>query len=419
MDLEANLIVDSLDEINLKLHDHLKSYTNLRMGYCFFDKRGDLNITDFFDHRTPQISRENLKLNQNRSAFNAISCLNLKTNFFKILLHIGYEMATFNEYEAPSIELLTYKKFKFVNIPVKSTAYRTNESHQRSLKSVNGPSINKLTDFFEEGYFKSLIASSLPRFLINWPLYNLKRLNNKIDLSKNGISKNDIFHFLNLALKSFKRFDMSQVCFQKDSTDDLKFQLGNIKTTNLNATRNWVDVTSVSTLYEVNDSTLFSHDNYWLENLHDLSVCRNVLDIFSTTKVFADKFNSKYPDVCKINAAETFLLTNEKMFLLMKKVNQTISNSELKFSNEFPILVAFSHFTFIESKGHLVIFDLRSFYEKGWGIWNCHKILLTEPVIFSKSEKRFSSSNLGQKGLDRFEKEHKCNYICDKIFKLN
>ena len=402
---EANVIEDSLDEINFKIECFLKFYKNLRMGYCFYNNEGYFYATDLYDYLKPKIKRSDLKHVEKRSAIDEISCQYTKETFFKILCHIGYELNSYDE---------------------ESKRFQIKENLEKAFKSFTGPSINQLTDFFGDQFFNDLISQFVPKFLTNFTMYNLIRLNLKNakelnafkikSLQRESIPKSNILHCLSLELKFFKRFDLKEVHYQDNSTDDLIFELVNMNMKNFKFTKNSWDVTNFSTLYEfsykyLNKYIYFLHHKYWLENIQDLHVCRNILDIYSTTKYFANEFNSKYH--CKIKVAETFLITNEQLFFLVKEVDQNISNCDLKFSNTFEILEAFTHFTYIASNQNLVIFDLRSFQIKE--IWCNQTLLLTEPVIFSICEKRFSSSNLGPKGLEWIVNRHRCNSICDNL----
>ena len=71
------------------------------------------------------------------------------------------------------------------------------------------------------------------------------------------------------------------------------------------------------------------------------------------------------------------------------------------------VLDSITHFSYFESRNKFLVFDIRP-------IWIKEKklLIITEPVIYSTHEKRFSSSDLGLTGIQNFKKEHKCNNIC-------
>ncbi|KAJ1467631.1 kinase-like domain-containing protein, partial [Baffinella frigidus] len=70
----------------------------------------------------------------------------------------------------------------------------------------------------------------------------------------------------------------------------------------------------------------------------------------------------------------------------------------------FALDVAFSHFTWEFSKTTLLVCDIQ-------GVGN----FFTDPQIHSHDGESFSMGNLGQAGLHKFFKSHKCNNICRLI----
>ncbi|CAB5354729.1 unnamed protein product [Rhizophagus irregularis] len=74
-----------------------------------------------------------------------------------------------------------------------------------------------------------------------------------------------------------------------------------------------------------------------------------------------------------------------------------------------PALEAFSHFTYVYTKGYLVVCDLQ-------GIEVNDKFLLTDPAIHCIDSLRFGRTNLGEKGINQlFLANHRCNDICKKL----
>ncbi len=70
-------------------------------------------------------------------------------------------------------------------------------------------------------------------------------------------------------------------------------------------------------------------------------------------------------------------------------------------------LDAFSHWSYIISKKYLLVTDLQ-----GALVANSNYIL-TDPAITSpESPDRFTNTNLGEDGIERFFKSHQCNHIC-------
>ncbi|RHZ65930.1 hypothetical protein Glove_310g22 [Diversispora epigaea] len=74
-----------------------------------------------------------------------------------------------------------------------------------------------------------------------------------------------------------------------------------------------------------------------------------------------------------------------------------------------PALEAFAHFTYVYTKGYLMICDLQ-------GIELTNSFLLTDPAIHCIDPMRFGRTNLGKKGIKkRFLANHKCNDVCRKL----
>uniref|UniRef100_A0A914Y8K6 Alpha-type protein kinase domain-containing protein n=1 Tax=Panagrolaimus superbus TaxID=310955 RepID=A0A914Y8K6_9BILA len=98
--------------------------------------------------------------------------------------------------------------------------------------------------------------------------------------------------------------------------------------------------------------------------------------------------------------------TNNATFF-MTEANAKKEGIDLKL---IEMLLAFSHFTYQESNGYLMIVDLQ-------GVINCNEdgsnnLILTDPSIHSKNLLRFGKTNFGEKGMKNFFDEHRCNYFC-------
>jgi hypothetical protein len=72
------------------------------------------------------------------------------------------------------------------------------------------------------------------------------------------------------------------------------------------------------------------------------------------------------------------------------------------------VLESLAHFTYDLTKGEMVVLDLRPINITQ------HKILITEPVIYSIMPDRFSSSDLGANGIESFKRQHTFNLICQR-----
>ena len=75
---------------------------------------------------------------------------------------------------------------------------------------------------------------------------------------------------------------------------------------------------------------------------------------------------------------------------------------------------AFSHFTFEESKGCLIVVDIQGTVNKNGDLE------ITDPAIHTEFyEKRFGPTNLGKLGIVKFFRTHECNDICKRLQLLN
>jgi energy-coupling factor transporter ATP-binding protein EcfA2 len=147
----------------------------------------------------------------------------------------------------------------------------------------------------------------------------------------------------------------------------------------------------------------------WVECFENEDAANRLLDISLTLNVFVSYFNKTLTQYFKfsLNLPRTFKLKSKNYFFIAQQLNMDLRQSSFSYPND--LTDAFSHFSYYLSKGELVIIDLRTFkYQNG----DC---LLLEPVIFSTFANRFSSSDLGLMGIEKFKMEHSCNDICKKI----
>jgi hypothetical protein len=158
----------------------------------------------------------------------------------------------------------------------------------------------------------------------------------------------------------------------------------------------------------------------WLEKLDNFETFKVMMDIHLTAKFFIDRFKAAYQkeigSLLEIETASVKLgkLDRDLFYASFVHADLTLSELQLPSSSTQEILDSLAHFTYQSTNGNLVLFDLRPLkFSKDY-------ILITEPVIFSTTSNRYSSSDLGGKGLKIFKQEHKCNSVCKKLnlFKL-
>ena len=119
----------------------------------------------------------------------------------------------------------------------------------------------------------------------------------------------------------------------------------------------------------------------------------------SSLKIKIEKINRLLFDPFKILKMATFLC-----------IDEDLSKAEIKTPSEsvYEAMQCFTHFTYEKTNRSLIVIDLRTLHLR-------NEFIITEPVVFSTIPERFSSSNLGLKGIEDFKSQHKCNAYCKEI----
>ena len=114
-----------------------------------------------------------------------------------------------------------------------------------------------------------------------------------------------------------------------------------------------------------------------------------------------NKINFVYP--CLTRDKTTNQLISVEPFIegSYKRFSSNTGFEDPQFNAYIP---AFAHYTWLASKGRLVVMDIQ-------GVFKDNKYYLTDPAIQS-IEMRFGSSDLGAMGLTKFVIFHKHNNIC-------
>uniref|UniRef100_A0A914Z546 Alpha-type protein kinase domain-containing protein n=1 Tax=Panagrolaimus superbus TaxID=310955 RepID=A0A914Z546_9BILA len=76
------------------------------------------------------------------------------------------------------------------------------------------------------------------------------------------------------------------------------------------------------------------------------------------------------------------------------------------------ILMAFSHWTYQESKKQVMVVDLQGIINHSDGKTT---VILTDPAIHCTDKTRFGRMNLGEQGMDNFFTRHQCNPFCKAL----
>jgi hypothetical protein len=171
-----------------------------------------------------------------------------------------------------------------------------------------------------------------------------------------------------------------------------------------------LDVTeSVNNLYLFDGDLIFTKTNksrqVWIEAFENEESVDRLLDISLSLNGLISLFCKT--SNCSLSQPKVFKLKSRGLFFFGQEINLSIQKASLTLSTE--VTDAFSHFTHYLTKGKLVAIDLRTLGYKN------EPNVITEPIIFSTIPNRFSSSDLGQSGIEKFKQEHSCKRICKEI----
>ena len=195
------------------------------------------------------------------------------------------------------------------------------------------------------------------------------------------------------------------------------------------STGKWQTLCKGITFYEFKSQQrllfgLCSNATYvWAEVVDSVSTAEQIQRIHLVARGFTDKFNRL------LSSTTHHLFTSDvwyercqdqKLWLVNEAVSSPAPSGHSGSVCQDETIMkqatqAFSHFTYQDSNGEMVIFDLKTLKESNGG----H--LLTEPVIFSSIFGQYTSADLGPRGLEQFTQTHQCNSLCYqlKLFRLN
>eukprot|EP01031_Cornospumella_fuschlensis_P028111 gene28111-33943_t len=103
------------------------------------------------------------------------------------------------------------------------------------------------------------------------------------------------------------------------------------------------------------------------------------------------------------------------MKMLAEPESDDIDNNPSEDCADHDSVQAFSHFTFVESRGYCVLAGLRGRYVKGQAMvsgGSDGSFVLTTPVVHSRDELSYYTTNLAADGIDMVMRAHKCNGTC-------
>ena len=106
------------------------------------------------------------------------------------------------------------------------------------------------------------------------------------------------------------------------------------------------------------------------------------------------------------DGVEMMKFTNNFKYVRPKEADATDAAIEQKIA----AAVAYSHFTYAATGGHLLVCDLQGIFTHDDK--SRETLLLTDPAIHCPTQLRFGETNLRQRGIDAFFETHVCNNIC-------
>lgn len=165
---------------------------------------------------------------------------------------------------------------------------------------------------------------------------------------------------------------------------------------------------------------VFKEFKYLGDGLNKLESYKHQMEIQSISFFLSRKFNKKKPveakEILFTKVVVVSLRDRPKPFYCSQE--PFIEGAYVKYNsnhgfvnkNEYAAtLNAFSHWTYQETDGYLMVVDLQGVkHNTRVGF----KFTLTDPALHCKDLTRFSGTNLGIDGMHRFFRTHHCNSIC-------
>ena len=129
---------------------------------------------------------------------------------------------------------------------------------------------------------------------------------------------------------------------------------------------------------------------------------------------FSQKVSLPTPIKFGVAKIAVFPKTQQNPLRFMARETLLVGDYE-KFNNNAGVVVAgsedlqaFSHWTYVRTKGKMIVVDLQ-------GVKESRGLLLTDPAIHSLDLLRFGKTNLGPRGMRLFFDTHKCNSLCQMV----
>ena len=184
--------------------------------------------------------------------------------------------------------------------------------------------------------------------------------------------------------------------------------------------RKWIDLTFKKDILKTARNLFLTCAKYnndkiiWVEIFNNESSLNRILDIHLTAEYLVEQFKMLKSSRLKIKMAKINRFLFDQLdiskLLTFLCVGEDLSKAEILNPSEsvYEAMQCFTHFTYEETNRNLLVLDLRTLHLR-------NEFLITEPIVFSLTPGRFSSSDLGSRGIEDFKSQHKCNEFCKEI----
>jgi hypothetical protein len=290
------------------------------------------------------------------------------------------------------------KQIKYKNIHFKKVDFNKNQVDQAIVNQIFSEKLLSLyaEDLCQEDYLREL--------------YFLKRNLFTSSTDYKNSRKEKVFPLKYAKLKSQKIYSDYQTFKKESEYDFVKCE----KT-------NWIDLKVKSDILEPTGNLylILASNNQdkcriWIEIFEDESSLKRILDIHFTAVCLVNHFKMRKLSSLKIKIAKINRLLFESLNISKMAtflcIDEDLSKAEIKTPGEsvYEAMQCFTHFTYEKTNRALMVIDLRTLHLR-------NEFVITEPVVFSTIPERFSSSDLGLRGIEDFKSQHKCNAYCKEI----
>ena len=320
------------------------------------------------------------------------------------------------------IEKLTILNIQYYFCAINSSTYKMIDEFNKKLAIAKGESI------------KVLRYGSIKDFVLLTDKYVLKKVmtndnKNKIKETKNAHIDQNAFSWSISDLKKFKATHITGIFHGNlnklnDFTisyryNDIDIWIADNPFTNGSLRYAYAGLINIgSAKDEVNLKCVFKESISNSPAFRCLQFHQDMIEIQKLARYLAHEFNkiSKTHEKIKVIDVDIILINNRESFYTVEQFEEgdfkkwTNNAGGINKSIYVCLLHAFSHWTYQVTNNYLMVTDLQGFQFKN------KEYILTDPSITCPSDlEKFSSTNLGEKGLMAFFNAHRCNSFCRKL----